>query len=190
LKLLLEKRSDPRAKDREGGGKAKMTTLNCPRCSQSMTTQTVQSATAPVVIDVCAVGCGGIWLDSDDMSSGLDVTDDLQQVKVTPSAAPDTTQPAPCPVCHQTMDRYRWNYTSPVTLDQCPEGHGTWIDAGEVEAMEAYEDRDVLTDAKRTELEGRLGMARAEGQTALNRGVGRTGNPFYDLLDRLWGRSL
>src|SRR5438477_704866 len=145
-----------------------MATLNCPRCNQAMATQTVQATTTPVVIDVCATGCGGIWLDAADMSMGLDVTDDLQQVTVTCSATPDTSQPAPCPVCHQVMDRYRWNYTSPVTLDQCPEGHGTWIDAGEVQAMEAFEDRDVLTDAKRTELEGRLGMAREEVETELD----------------------
>jgi Zn-finger nucleic acid-binding protein len=167
-----------------------MRTLNCPRCEQAMATQTVSAAAAPVMIDVCATGCGGIWLDAADMAMGLDVTDDLQQVTATPSATPDVAQPAQCPVCHETMDRYRWNYTSPVTLDQCPDGHGTWIDSGEVQAMEAFEERDVLSDAKRAQLEARLGMDREEVETELQRDVGRTGNPLFNLIDRLWGRSL
>ena len=103
-----------------------MRTLNCPRCSEPMTARTVLAGSTAVLIDVCADRCGGIWLDSQDMETGLDVTDDLQQVVVTQSYVPDCRLPAPCPVCSEPMQRYRWNYTSPVTLDHCAAGHGTF----------------------------------------------------------------
>jgi Zn-finger nucleic acid-binding protein len=150
-----------------------MRQLNCPRCDQPMVLQTIASGSSWVIVDVCATGCGGIWLDEVDMQSGFDVTDDLQAVDVQPSRTPDISQPAACPICHQRMQRYRWNYTSPVTLDQCSESHGTWIDAGEVQAMEAYEEQEVLPDSKKQQLQARLGLDRMELETELQRATSR-----------------
>ena len=121
-----------------------MRTLNCPRCRTPLETRPVATASGPVVVDVCTTGCGGVWLDSDDMSAGLDVTDDLQALTVAPTRTPDTSLPVNCPICDTVMVRYRWNYTSPVVLDQCEGGHGTWVDGGEVQAMEEFEEQDVL----------------------------------------------
>jgi hypothetical protein len=95
-------------------GRAKMRTLNCPRCGTDLQTRTINTATGSVVIDICHPGCAGIWLDASDMSAGLDATDDLQQVVLTPIRTPDLSRPAGCPVCQEPMQRYRWNYTSPV----------------------------------------------------------------------------
>src|SRR5262245_48325586 len=98
-------------------------TLNCPRCQTPMKSRLVAAGDQMVQIDLCETGCAGIWLDADDMSSGLDASDDLHQIPVTRSRTPNCEQPAACPICSATMERYRWNYTSPVTLDQCPAGH-------------------------------------------------------------------
>ena len=54
------------------------------------------------------------------------------------------------------MHRYRWNYNSPVTLDQCTSGHGTWIDGGEVQAMEEFEEKDCLPACGQEKLRARL----------------------------------
>lgn len=167
-----------------------MRTLNCPRCELPMTTAHVNTAAGAVVIDVCATGCGGIWLDDADMSNGLDVTDDLQTMVVHPSYTPDTSQPVNCPVCRETMARYRWNYTSPVHLDQCPTGHGTWVDHGEVQAMEEFEESELLSPQKKAQLQARLGMERLEMESEHKRDIGRTPHPALNLLQILWGRFL
>jgi Zn-finger nucleic acid-binding protein len=167
-----------------------MRTLNCPRCSEPMQTRTVGTGTGVVLIDICDPGCAGIWLDEQDMSAGLDVTDDLQQAVLSPCRTPDCGQPAPCPICQEPMQRYRWNYTSPVVLDQCPAGHGTWIDAGEVQAMEEFEERETIPDEQRVKLRARLGMDRLEGEASKYQGVGRSPSHLYTLVELVWRRFL
>ena len=165
-----------------------MRTLNCPRCGTDMQTRTISTAAGGVVIDICHPGCAGIWLDAGDMSAGLDASDDLQQVVLTPIRTPDLGRPANCPICQEPMQRYRWNYTSRVILDQCPAGHGTWIDAGEPQAMEEFEERETISDEQRVNLRARLGMQRLEGEANRLRGAGQNPSELYNLVDLVWRR--
>ena len=167
-----------------------MSASTCPRCGQMLSGQIVATGSGKVTVDVCTTGCGGIWVDNTDIAAGIDVSDDLQSLHVTPSLTPDLSQPVACPVCEQTMIRYRWNYTSPVSLDQCPDGHGTWIDAGEVQAMEQFEEGEVLSDEKKRRLEERLGLDRAEIEAELRRDEGRSSNWLLSVIERVWGRYL
>jgi Zn-finger nucleic acid-binding protein len=155
-----------------------------------MTTRTVGAGSAVILIDVCATGCAGIWLDTQDMRMGLDVTDDLQQLPVTPCYIPDTRQPAPCPICRTAMQRYRWNYQSTVTLDQCSAGHGTWIDGGEVQAMEEFEEHELLPPEKQARLRAQLGIDQLELQTNHHRRVGGSPSHMLNLMDMVWNRFL
>src|SRR5687767_5551961 len=116
-----------------------MRTLLCPRCNQPMASHVIAVGAVLVAVDVCAAGCGGIWLDDADMSTGLKAGHDLQRVTIRPTVTPDTAQPVPCPICGLTMQRYHWNYSSPAVLDQCPESHGIWIDHGEIQSMKKFE---------------------------------------------------
>jgi Zn-finger nucleic acid-binding protein len=167
-----------------------MRTLNCPRCSEPMTAQSVLAGNAAVVIDVCAESCAGIWLDARDMETGLDVTDDLQQVVLTRTYIPDCRQPTLCPVCSEPMLRYRWNYTSPVTLDQCAAGHGTWIDGGEVAEMEEFEEHEVLPADRQVKLRAKLGMDRLQLEADHRRPVAQSHNHMFSLFDLICSRFL
>jgi Zn-finger nucleic acid-binding protein len=167
-----------------------MSASTCPRCGQMLSGHVVATGSGKVTVDVCAAGCGGFWVDNTDVESGIDVSDDLLSLQITPTLTPDLTQPVACPTCEQPMIRYRWNYTSPVTLDQCPDGHGTWIDAGEVQAMEEFEESEVLSEEKKRRLEERLGVDRAEIEADLSRNVGRTSNWLLSAIERVWGRYL
>jgi Zn-finger nucleic acid-binding protein len=167
-----------------------MRNLNCPRCELPMTSANVRTASGLVLIDLCSTSCGGIWLDDTDMSSGLDVTDDLQTMVVHPIYTPDTSQRVSCPVCQETMERYRWNYTSPVSLDQCPTGHGTWVDHGEVQAMEEFEEREVLSPQKKVQLQARMGMERLQMEAEHRREVVRAPHPALSALQMIWERFL
>jgi hypothetical protein len=88
------------------------------------------------------------------------------------------------------MVRYRWNYTSPVTLDQCENGHGTWVDGGEVQAMEEYEEQDVLPRDRQAKLKAQLGMEQLEMEAGYLRDAGPRSNWLLTLVEIAWRRSL
>lgn len=64
-----------------------------------------------------------------------------------------------CPVCRATMRRYIHQHSSGVWIDTCS-SHGAWLDAGELEQLEAW------TEATR-QAEGRPAATPASEQPAL-----------------------
>jgi Zn-finger nucleic acid-binding protein len=46
-----------------------------------------------------------------------------------------------CPKCGQRMERRRYGLGSMTVIDVCPEGHGLWLDRGELEALETFYER-------------------------------------------------
>jgi len=143
--------------------------LNCPRCRAALLLRRVTVDGRPVLVDVCARGCGGVWLDESDLRSGLDTSDDLIDVVPASPPVPVTDRDAPvlCPICQGATERFRWNYQSHVLLDRCTAGHGTWIDGGEVQEMEAWETKEALSDPHRSSVMARVHVARLEAETAL-----------------------
>ena len=63
-------------------------------------------------------------------------------------------------------------------------------DGGEVQAMEEFEEREVLADDKRRHLQGRMGLDRLEMETEFQRDVARTPNPILNLIELAWRRFL
>jgi Zn-finger nucleic acid-binding protein len=49
----------------------------------------------------------------------------------------DERDPLPCPVCGLAMRRYVHQHSSGVWIDTCSP-HGAWLDAGELEQLEAW----------------------------------------------------
>jgi Zn-finger nucleic acid-binding protein len=43
-----------------------------------------------------------------------------------------------CPVCSIKMDNTQFQYSSGIWIDSCPEGHGIWIDGGEMQLLKEY----------------------------------------------------
>jgi Zn-finger nucleic acid-binding protein len=168
-------------------------TLSCPRCRQTLIPRGVMVEGRAVVVDICARGCGGVWLDDGDTRSGLDVSDDLLEIAPEASPAPlvDRSQPVQCPVCEVTMLRYRWNYQSPVALDQCSRGCGTWVDGGEVREMETWETQQALEEPKQAKILARVHIARLEAETAMIPDKKDLfPNPIVNALQNLYRRLL
>jgi Zn-finger nucleic acid-binding protein len=67
------------------------------------------------------------------------------------------------------MRRYRWNYGSYIVLDQCEQGHGTWLDGGEVGEMVEIMDGTVppISPEERERIRARLAAARSEVKVRL-----------------------
>lgn len=169
----------------------------CPRCTLALVARTVACPEGPVTVDLCLLGCGGLWLDADDMRHGGDL---MEALETGPSAAPqsgpsiviDRRPRIGCPVCGERMTRYRWNYNSPVLLDQCPRGHGSWLDAGEVRQMQEEQDAEVLDPEKQARLKARMAQARLEVQGRL-RAAGpeaRAPRIAITLMNLFWDRYL
>jgi Zn-finger nucleic acid-binding protein len=151
----------------------------------------VMAENGPVVVDVCTHGCGGVWLDEGDQRAGIDISDDLTPaLEELPSVtAVDCSQPVSCPVCSQKMLRFRWNYNSPVYLDACDAGHGTWIDAGEPAAMELWETQQLLSEPKRSVILARVQQARMEGETSIMESANQSReNPMVHFLTLVFRR--
>jgi hypothetical protein len=43
-----------------------------------------------------------------------------------------------CPACGETMVREEYGLASLVMVDRCEQGHGVWLDKGELEAIEEF----------------------------------------------------
>lgn len=41
-----------------------------------------------------------------------------------------------CPRCGQALRQNRYPYANEVIIDRCPQGHGIWLDAGEIEHIQ------------------------------------------------------
>lgn len=169
----------------------------CPRCSLALQARSLRCDSGEVTVDLCLLGCGGLWLDSDDMRHGSDLMDALDEhpaglSRVAPSIVIDRTALVACPVCRVSMRRYRWNYTSNVVLDQCPAGHGSWLDGGEAREMQASQELEVIDPERRARLKARMEQARLEIQGRL-RATGATARAprvGITLLNMIWDRYL
>jgi Zn-finger nucleic acid-binding protein len=105
--------------------------LKCPACTQDLTPYT--DDLTKLVIDGCFY-CGGMWFDEDELrklftspklrSKFLFPTDTF---KVKIKDAPEVRKCCRCEdQALQGVD------TGDITVDECPECHGIWLDAGEI----------------------------------------------------------
>ena len=108
--------------------------MNCPACSHELTTRTAGNVT----VDVCAGGCGGIWFDHFELRK-LDeqsetAGESLLDIPRDPDVHVDSEKRYICP--HDTDDvvltRHFWSVKRGVTIDECPECGGVFLDAGEL----------------------------------------------------------
>ncbi len=80
-----------------------------------------------VEIDHCH-SCGGIWLDAGELELLLDGSTPIELI-----IAETGEKRRRCPICRKTMRKMHHDDSGRHTLlDQCPNGHGLWFDAGEL----------------------------------------------------------
>ncbi len=108
-----------------------------------------------VTIDTCP-HCSGVWLDAGELESIQSAqTSDFRDVPSggamdSVSAAEDMAKarsesPRGCVVCNAGLEKKEYAFTSQVMIDQCPNGHGMWLDKDELARLEMfYEDQEDL----------------------------------------------
>lgn len=124
----------------------------CPADDFTLKTETYEG----VQIDVCP-HCNGVWLDDGELEKIQDTQD--SDFRDLPTTALDSVNAAAgmakaaregargCVVCDTAMEKREYAFTSQVMIDQCPKGHGMWLDRGELARLEKfYEDETDISD--------------------------------------------
>lgn len=129
--------NEPRGETSRGGG-------DCPGCGARLQ---VTMARHGIELDACEE-CGGIWLDAGELeviTSGLDpapgfgAPDEaaLRSRVERPAGSGTEVRYRECVRCREVMTRRNFGTISGVIVDECRR-HGVFLDAGELEAVEAF----------------------------------------------------
>ncbi len=124
-----------------------MSSMRCPVCANELSKKTV----GEITVDVCEGGCGGIWFDRYELmkvdesheSAGAELLD----VERAADLIVDRGKRLSCPRSPDVvMMRHFSSVKRRVTVDECPDCGGYWLDVGELAAIrtefETEEDRD------------------------------------------------
>jgi uncharacterized protein len=127
--------------------------MTCPACGHALSTRTAGGIT----VDVCDGGCGGVWFDHwelqklDEQSESAG--ESLLDVRRDPGVIVDPTERYHCPKCTDdvVLMRHFWSVKRAVTIDECPECGGVFLDAGELGSIRSEfaseADRHAAADA-------------------------------------------
>ena len=101
-----------------------------------------------VAVDVCP-HCHGVWLDAGELeavqnaqaSDFRDVPtsgamDSVRAAEAMSRAAEET--PRSCVVCNSGLEQKEYAFASQVMVDNCPKGHGMWLDKNELARLEMF----------------------------------------------------
>ena len=107
--------------------------MKCPACGDAMTEMTAGT----IRVDACTGGCGGLWfddlelckVDQQDQSAG----EVLLNIPRNPGVTVDQSRKRRCPR-HPgiPMMQHFWSIQRQVTVDECPQCRGVFLDSGEL----------------------------------------------------------
>ncbi len=115
--------------------------MNCPYDAVALHPRRLES---DVDVEICPV-CSGTWLSEGELRA-LQEAHSHDRANPEPEpvraafemAAQELREPGPCPICDDTLLRQEYAYTSQVLIDVCANGHGMWLDAGELSRLEQF----------------------------------------------------
>lgn len=104
--------------------------MKCPKCNKTL----IIVERNKIQVDFCMF-CKGIWFDNSELEM---LSEAFPEIKFTPpdigylNTANTQEEKRKCPRCNNTMDKVIMNKKPPI-LDICPNGHGYWFDACELQ---------------------------------------------------------
>lgn len=123
-----------------------MSQLHCPVDGTGL----VEGSCEGIRVQRCP-SCRGMWLDRVRLDAILDMhgreREDRAPVAPDPGSqayelARQKQRPVRrCPACATDMEAREYARVSEVLVDACPRCHGRWLDAGELEQLEAFVER-------------------------------------------------
>jgi Zn-finger nucleic acid-binding protein len=125
--------------------------MDCPRCR----TVLVGTEYEGVLVEKCPQ-CRGFWIPGYRLSEIIEKRErtfsleEIEAYRQVHESRAGLVHPADseicCPDCGVSMLRSHYHYAQEVLIDRCPQGHGVWLDEGELEhiQMAVEEDEDEL----------------------------------------------
>lgn len=118
--------------------------MDCPADGTTLETQQIASTD----VHECPL-CGGLWFEKDELRRVKDHTDpDLNWLDFDLWSDHEAFEvdwsDRKCPVCGMRMAAITYANTD-VTVDYCTNGHGVWLDRGELQAIIGALEHDVAT---------------------------------------------
>ncbi len=124
-----------------------------------------------VAVDHCG-SCGGVWLDAKELETIqetriMDFSEALSKPENLVAAAFSMAKSGrerdyQCVRCDAVLIKREYGYASQIQVDVCPEGHGMWLDHGELQALEKfYERMNAEADSEFAALEAEIKSARS-----------------------------
>ena len=121
--------------------------MNCPIDKTALIKKQYEGA---VETDYCP-SCEAVWLDKGELEKIQDVklNDYEDELKRLPDYVGKSIllvksreqNPINCPVCNAELERREYGHGSMIMIDSCIQGHGVWLDKGEVSDLEIFYER-------------------------------------------------
>lgn len=121
--------------------------MNCPVDQSPLVKKRYEES---IEVDSCPT-CEGIWLDKGELSQiqGIQINDYKSELERIPDyvgksiliVKSKNTPAIKCPVCNSELERREYGYGSQVMIESCVNGHGVWLDKGELKDLEVFYER-------------------------------------------------
>lgn len=107
--------------------------MDCPHCTKEVL---IALEFNEIEVDYCTA-CKGVWLDAGELELILgDAEKTVAFLSLgSPATVPDGETTRECPECDQQMTKEATQGEPPVIFDHCPNQHGLWLDAGELDTI-------------------------------------------------------
>ena len=109
--------------------------MQCPVCKKEM----IEEDFGGVRVDVCKIGCRGIWFDwmelrkLDEKNEGLSAA--LEEALNSPRVSDEGRGKIDCPRCGIPMYSHRFKKSKGVNVDECVNCGGFFLDSGELRVV-------------------------------------------------------
>lgn len=120
--------------------------MRCPGCGSELKLEKLDD----LEVEACE-NCHGVWFDAGELGRFLrhhPVT--LNAFNEKHSAPPEnvTGTIRRCPRCDRGLESYRYQYSSPITIDSCPGCMGIFVGPGEVRQIQEFVSETSKPDPK------------------------------------------
>lgn len=89
--------------------------------------------------------CAGLWVTEEFLAVAVQAEESQIQAILVGQTGAHTFSRSPqmrdCPGCTHPMENYAFGYQSGIWVDGCSDGHGIWLDPGELVLIRAYQER-------------------------------------------------
>lgn len=115
--------------------------MKCPRCRGDLSQEKYEG----VVVDKCP-SCNGLWVAGSRLAQIIDIREKTFSIEEIAEynklheqhhgLVNEASSAVACPECGTKMTQNHYNYAAEVLIDRCPNGHGIWLDQGEIEHIQ------------------------------------------------------